>query len=397
MVDTIVHHVEAIISQVAQKSLQATQPEVIKDGSRSRVIRYTTAHHTIPSVIVKTIEQDESCGFSEWASLQFLSTIDNLAGSQPYFYGGHKEARLVVMQDLGRAANLGELFDDGHRPTILAALSHMAQHMAHLVGHTRGQEALFEKMRAQLPGYQTVGRHVEAQRWCDGRIKLGHWFEALRVPTPPGFDRVFYHIATVYMQPGPWLSFSHGDPAPTNNHISTAGVRLLDFEYGAFRHALYDLTAWNILCPLPEAWIQLMMNCFQQQVIPWLPEGGNEKTFQEAWALICAYRALALITWLPLTILTVDRPWVGRWTMREAFMSTCIRLHNAVADVPSLAALTQLSQNLIGAARDRWPEVGDGTLKWGAGTLEEGIENAKSRLNFSDYGRDHTVSRQNGC
>ncbi|MCB0208936.1 MAG: hypothetical protein KDJ52_06390 [Anaerolineae bacterium] len=395
--DTIAHHVETILGRVVHEKLQVTPVEILKDGYRSRVTRYTTAHHTIPSVIVKTIKQDESCGFSEWASLQFLSTIDNLADSHPRFYGGNAVAGLFVMEDLGQAATLADIFDGGHAPTIRATLSRLARQMARLVDHTLPGSERFETMRAALPAYQTVGRHAEAKRWLDGRRKLGHWSEALHVPIPPDFDRVFHQIATVYAQPGPWLAFSHGDPAPTNNHVSTTGVRLLDFEYGAFRHALYDLTAWNVLCPLPEAWVQLMIDCFQQQGVTWLPEGGDEKTFQEAWALMCAYRALALITWLPLTILTVDRIWVDSWTMREALLSTLTRLHGATADVPMLAALAQLSQDFMRIVRDRWPEIGDGRLTWGDGFLEEGTKLAESRLDFSNYRRDHTVSGQNGC
>ena len=49
----------------------------------------------------------------------------------------------------------------------------------------------------------------------------------------------------MFGEPGPFLAFTHGDPAPTNNHVAGDEVRLLDFEYGGFRHALYDITAWS--------------------------------------------------------------------------------------------------------------------------------------------------------
>lgn len=363
--DHFLHHVETVVSDHFQQKLKITQSVVLKDGERSRVTRYAVEpHHTIGSVIVKQIKQNEICGFSEWASLQFLSEIEPLAETHPQFYGGNINARLFVMEDLGETSNLTDALGQGDPSTFKQTLRRLATQMARLVGETRGYQNRFENIRAVLPGYRSLSRRAEGQRWLAGRKKLGQWFEALRVEAPVGFERSFHYVAAAYLAPGPWLAFSHGDPAPTNNHITGTNVYLIDFEYGAFRHALYDLSGWNTLCPLPKTWVQIMLDCFQHQLTTWVPELGEEKTFKDAWGMICAYRALAMMTWLPLTILTVDRPWVGNWSMREALVSTIIRLHDATIEVSTLAALAKLSETLLQILQRRWPDIGDGSLKW---------------------------------
>src|SRR5581483_11634345 len=107
------------------------------------------------------------------------------------------------------------------------------------------------------------------------------------------------------------LAFSHGDPAPSNNHIASSGVRLADFEYAGYRHALYDITAWAILCPLPWAWVNTMEQVFRR-ILGASPVWGtlvDGERYREAWAAMCAYRALAMVTWFSPDLLAQDAPW----------------------------------------------------------------------------------------
>ena len=72
-----------------------SDPVVIKDGLRSRTIRcrVRARHSDIASVILKHITADDACGFSEWASLAFLSTLPEADNLVPRFYGGDIAAR----------------------------------------------------------------------------------------------------------------------------------------------------------------------------------------------------------------------------------------------------------------------------------------------------------------
>ncbi len=147
---------------------------------------------------------------------------------------------------------------------MLAALKVLAACMARLVVGTVGREDIFERLRVGLPGFDGLGRHYEAARWLEGCGKAVQWADALGIPLPRGLDLACKHVAAVYAEPGPYLAFSHGDPAPSNNHLSYDRVRLVDFEYAGYRHSLYDLTGWYVLCPLPDAWTSAMEQVFRQ-------------------------------------------------------------------------------------------------------------------------------------
>jgi hypothetical protein len=50
--------------------------------------------------------------------------------------------------------------------------------------------------------------------------------------------------------------------------------------------------------------------------------------------------------------------------MRAALISTTRRLHQATADVVALAPLAELGAQMAATVQARWPELGDGALRW---------------------------------
>jgi thiamine kinase-like enzyme len=170
----------------------------------------------------------------------------------------------------------------------------------------------------------------------------------------------------VYADPGPYLAFSHGDPAPSNNHLSHDRARLVDFEYAGYRHALYDLTAWYVLCPLPDAWTAAMELVFRQSAGSDLPAAAlsDDRQFRVAKATMCAYRALAMLTWFPTDLLIDDRAWTPGWSQREALLSTTLRLQRLCAGISALEPLADLGGAMAEKLGARWPELGAGELHW---------------------------------
>jgi hypothetical protein len=319
-----------------------------------------------PSLIVKRYTGDDARAFSDWAGVVFLSSLADAHGIAPHHYGGDAAARLLVLEDLGEWRTLGELLAAGDSEAIEGALSALAQPMARLVAGTMGTELAerYERLRLALPGGAGLGRRQEAARWCEALPRAAAWFVALGFPVDAAFDRACARVAEAYAEPGVFLAFSHGDPAPSNNLIGPTGARLLDFEYGTYRHALYDVTGWYILCPLPEAWAAILHNAFRQHLAGMCSLAADEATYRAAWATMCAYRAMALLSWFPLNILDADRPWAEGWTMRGALLTAATRLERATAGVSELEAISDAASRLAGAARDRWPDIGEGVPEW---------------------------------
>ena len=356
-----------MVQSQSGRTIVLHDPVVIAARDRSLVVRCAVRGWSdVTSVVLKRNEGDDARGFTDWASLAFLSTIEEATGLAPYFYAGDVEERLIVMEDLGGSRSLADVLDNGDATTVVGLLEALATTMARLVVATLGRDETFERMRTALPGAADLGRRREAARWLEAREKVARWVTALGIPLPRDFDAVCTHIAMVYAEPGPYLAFSHGDPAPSNNHIAPDNVRLVDFEYASSRHALYDITGWAILCPLPWTWVNTMDQAFRH-VLGASPQSAplvDDGRYREAWATLCAYRALAMMTWFPPDLLVQDGAWTQGWTCRAAFISTALRLHQVTAGFAALEPLAELGASMATEVRTRWPELGDGALRW---------------------------------
>ena len=341
--------------------------ELVKDWERNAVLRYCVRGAPgIASVIVKSIEAQASLGFTDWASLEYLSSTP-AASLAPRFYGGDAAAGVFVMQDLGGSRSVDDLLRASSYSDAERALVALAAQYGRLHAATLGDAAAYVRVRGRLPGAPGPERRAEADRWLAGTRAMHHWLDALGCAAPPaGVDAALGRVAALYAEPGPFLAFTHGDPAPTNSHVGAMQddvhppVRLLDFEYGGFRHAAYDITAWFVLCPLPEHVVRRMVLEYRAVLAAACPAAGDDERWRDQWAGMCAYRAVALLSWLPIAALGSDRPWVESWTVRLAALTTAARLRAAVSGADTLAALRVAAARLEAAMRARWPELGEG-------------------------------------
>jgi Phosphotransferase enzyme family len=355
--------------------VELQRAELIKDGARCVAVRCAvrSARTGITSVILKRrkpVPEGERV-FTDWASLSFLTQLPGTRGIAPRFYGGDPEEGLYAIEDLGGSRSLEDVLMGRDPAALRKTLRTLAVRTAQLHARTMGTEAEFARACRSLPGESSPGRRREAEQWLNGRPKIDAWFAALQRPLPPGFDRTVERIAALYAEPGPFLAFTHGDPAPTNNHVADDDVRLLDFEFGGFRHALYDLTAWYVLCPLPERLVHEMSQVYRSALAASCSAAKDEEAYQEAWAHLCAYRALAMLTWISPGILAENQPWVGDWTRREAVLAAVSRLFDATSECPLLAPVAEAADGLWGTLRSRWSDYGEVLPRWPALCSEE--------------------------
>ena len=337
---------------MASRTLSRT---LIREGLRARVYRCIEASGR--SSIIKEITDEGACGFTDWASLQFLAEIPAVEGLIPRFYAGDLAEKWYQIEDLGPSRSLDDTLSGASSAAAEQQFLELARQYGRLHAAGVGREPRFAELRAQLPLGETIGCRHEAARWHGARSKIDAWLEALAITAPSGWESTLGAISERYADPGPFLTFTHGDPAPTNNHVGDDGVRLLDFEYGAYRHALYDLTAWWALCPLPPALVARMQAAYQETTLPQL---ADDRAFREGWAMLCAYRALAMLTWIPPRVLEKDHPWAGDWTARSAVVTAVQRLRPAVEGVGWLEPVLRVAEGLEAELLRRFPELDGG-------------------------------------
>lgn len=136
---------------------------LIEERGRSLVIRCGVQGHAgLQSVIVKHNTGDDERGFTDWASLQFLSGIEQANGIAPRFYAGDPAARIVVMEDLGGSRSLADVLDSSDE--TMETPRGLALPMARLVAATAGREDQPRQLREAPPGAGSPGRKHKAER-----------------------------------------------------------------------------------------------------------------------------------------------------------------------------------------------------------------------------------------
>lgn len=336
-------------------------PTLVSDRGRNDVLRCRVqGAGTLPeSVIVKRIQNplDPIRGLTEWASLAFLAQLADEPPVAPHLFGGDREQLLFVMEDLGEEGSLEHLLRSPDASRAISMLCALARQMGRLHATTMGKEQQFERLCEDLSLAGVSSRFQEAERWLEDGHKVEDWCRELSYRPPVGFEQAYRHIAETFAHPGAFLALTHGDPAPTNNQLRGSTIYLVDFEYAGYRHALYDLTGWNILCPLPQACVELMSYHLRTVLAPACPAAGDDESYQTAWARLCTYRAMALLSWMPLRLIEHNMPWADTWSRRDAMVVALSRWEAATRGVPGLEVMAEVAAHLGKRCQALWPDI----------------------------------------
>ncbi|GHO84249.1 phosphotransferase [Dictyobacter formicarum] len=350
-----------VLRRTWEGAFHLEQPALVSDRGRNQVFRCRVQSEGTfpPSIIVKSIKDplDPVRGLTDWASLAFLSQMADEHSVAPRLFGGDAEHLLFVMEDLGEEGSIDHLLhvhDSSRATSVLCAL---ARQMGTLHATTMGKERQFERLCEDLSLATVSSRYQEAERWLEGCKKVERWCHELSYLPPAGFEQACIRIADTFALPGAFLALTHGDPAPTNNYLSGSQIYLIDFEYAGYRHALYDLTGWNILCPLPRACVHLMSHHLRAALAPACPAAECDEIYQTAWGILCTYRAMALLSWMPLRLIEHNAPWADNWSRREAMVVALSRWEEATREVKGLEVMAVVAAQLLRRCQTLWPDI----------------------------------------
>jgi len=342
---------------------------LLKESDRCRVFRCRIAGgDEAPSgAIVKQILTQEECGFSDWGSLRFIATDPVRRDLAPGFYGGDREKGIYLMEDLGGSLTLDDLMRGDDREAAIDGLMRLATRCARLHRSSSGapHEAAFRAIRSALPGDEGLGREREAERWSASLDRVRTWFALAGIALDERFDGECAGINLTYRQPGAFLAFTHGDIAPSNNHLRDGELRLIDFEYGGFRHALYDMAVWNVLCPLPEALLVMLLESYRTEYLAAAPE-LNGRAFTREWERICIWRGMAMLGWFSTRTMEENGIWIDAWTTRDALLRTVMMIARSASHAGDLPGIAESFGRLARALAARWPDATGTIPSWRA-------------------------------
>jgi len=300
---------------------------------------------------------------NDWAGLQLLSQAAGADNIAPRFYGGDRAAGIFVIEDLGTGVSPDQALLGDDPSAAEANLLALAGMLGHMHAATIGWNEQFTQMRTALGRY-TPGD--QGYRWlADGFLATT---KALDVPLRSGAAADLEAVIDALVNPGPFLVYTHGDPCPDNWVWAGERLRLLDFEMGAFRHALTDGVYGRIHFPscwcvnrLPAHIPQLMESIYRAELARACPAAQDDQLFGRAVVEACAYWTLRLCSRAMRPILQVideDFEW-GISTVRQRVLMRAGIFEQLTAERGYLAALGATFADLATTLRARWPADAD--------------------------------------
>lgn len=354
-----------------------SQESVLQSSGRSRVLRCRVVGGPtdLPaSLIIKHVQGDAERAydpedappfspawrfFNDWTGAAFLSAVTGDPPVCPRFYGGDRAEGFILLEDLGEGESLADLLLGTDLARAERALVAFAATLGRMHAATIGREAEYRRLRDALvaPSPGAPGG-VAFPRFREG-------CEAIGLPLSSGFETAVAAVTESMRQPGPFSAYTHGDACPDNTGCADGQLRLLDFEFGAFRHALRDGVYGRILFPtcwcanrLPSEIAQRMEAVYRSELVKGCPEAGDDTLFYRAVAEACAHWALETAQWHLLEALKEKGEW-GIATMRQRLLVRFDLLAVLTEELGYLEALGATARAIAARLRALWPPGAD--------------------------------------
>ncbi len=297
--------------------------------------------------------------FNEWAGLQFLSEVCEAPLPAPSFYGGDRNAGLILMEDFGTGMRLDHALRDKDAAVAEKTMITLFETVGRMHAQSIGKQARYDELRNALgptvrPPKKAIGKDLEGIRKS---------FKSISAKPQRGFYKEYETILKTLNEPGPFNAYIHSDPCPDNCHWVDSDLRLLDFESGKYSHALRDGVYPRIHFPtcwcvnrIPNDVTKRAEVAYRSELTKGCPEAADDRIFGPAVVGTCAYWAFATFNnWMP-RILEKDQEW-GIATLRQRAI---LRFELAAATAEEfgyLKAAGETARKMASKLRSLWSEV----------------------------------------
>jgi hypothetical protein len=276
--------------------------------------------------------------YNEWAGLEFLGRAPMEGSPTPRFLGGDRESGFVVVEDVGEE-DLDEVLMASEPRKAHSALVRYSSILGQVHAGTANRLDEYRQIRSALGPDAAPADEVWGTRpFFTKRIEeLRGIFVTIGFEPGDGFYDELEQVNGAIGEPGPFLTYTHGDPGPDNLRIAAGRSVLIDFEHGNLRHALTDAvygrmpfpTSWRVN-RIPKEIVKDMEASYRSELIKGCLEVGVESRFSKALVDACAYwvtTKLAFSLQKPsgphdrLTALERDHNW-GISTLRQIVLAS---------------------------------------------------------------------------
>ncbi len=314
------------------------------------------------TVIVKYSKVEDQHLLHEWAALEFLGGLSGVRRQVPRLYAGDRDARLLVMEDLGtgEAQLLGNILEGEDPARAEAALIEFQRALGKLHAGTIGRDGEYLRIRNLLGAHHTKRHRV--YKLLPSLQGISAILSDAGISVATGAGQETADAAGEIASPGPFLAFTHGDATPANVLYTESGARFYDLETGDFRHALVDGTysrirylhsvwARRIPGPIQEA----MLTAYRTELASGCPEAADDALFGRAFGACSVGWLAALCSMLPQAAQR-DRRW-GRSTLRQRIIAGLEHFVAVSEDFDTLPALGSTAAEAARRLRETWGDT----------------------------------------
>ena len=362
--------VERILSEAFGGMVRIETEDGLGGSDRSNVFRCNVLlgpSDTPKSVIVKQAlthgdeiyDPDSTEGpswrlFNDWAGSQFLSDFS----VTPSFYGGDREKGLIVIEDLGNGESLDQVLLGSDPVAAEEGLIELAEVLGEMHALTVGKRAEYDFLRDGLSARPKNSTTTE--ELLNG---ITHVCDAIGITPHQEIRADMQTISAFINRPGPFDAYTHGDPCPDNNLFIDGKMRLLDFEFGSFRHALIDGVYGRIHFPtcwcvnrIPEHVVRKMEDAYRAELVQGCSEAEDDELFYRAVVEACAYWVTEIFRSLTNGLLEKESEW-GISTVRQRALLRFDILAQTTEEFGHLEAIGATAQDMVEKLREFWPDV----------------------------------------
>lgn len=307
---------ERLLTRRAGASVVLADPEDLGGSERSVVARARVARNpfSLPrTLVVKHYLGDPGPDrpdpfHFEVASCQLFTALPVDSRPSPVLIAHDPQARLLVLEDLGRSSTLADTLFGTDPVAAQRCLLSWARALGRMQAATAGRENDFGALLRRL-GERARRDPIadEARAAFAGVPELLR--QALGVTVSAAAEAEARETARL-LGGTRFRAFSPSDTCPDNNLVTSRGVRFVDFEWGCFRDVALDAAYFRVPFPgcessfaLPDGMADAMLEAWRNEIATVWPDlddpallGARLLDAQVLWVWLCTWWLLPRIT-----------------------------------------------------------------------------------------------------
>lgn len=363
---------ERLLTRRAGAGVVLADPEDLGGSDRSVVARARVARNpfSLPRTLVvkhylgdPPVDRPDPFRY-EVASCQLFTALPSDARPSPILIAHDPQARLLVLEDLGRSSTLADNLFGPDPAAAQRCLLSWARGLGRMQAATAGREDDFGALLRRL-GERTWRDPMADEARAAFAGVAGMLAQELGVQVPDGATRDAHDTARL-LGGTRYRAFSPSDTCPDNNLVTSRGVRFVDFEWGCFRDIALDAAYFRVPFPgceesfaLPDGMAESMLEAWRNEIASVWPDLDDPDLLEQRlfdaqllWVWLC--------TWWQLPRIHLKDLPVGGDATRSPRISTALahywRQLAAAAAVAGRPATSDLGVAVADALGKRFPD-----------------------------------------